>query len=157
QATFSNVKVPNGTILGAKRFWVLGLANSGLAAPASPGDSTINVRSITGITAGDTLNIDGEQRTVQTLGTAATGNATLGQPPPAGPIAVPAGSTNVAVASTPGFAVGQKVGLGFGASYETATVSAVGRPALAVSYLRANAAKGATNLKVSSVTNIGVG
>jgi len=157
QATFSNVKVPAGTILGAKRYYVLALSNSGLAAPAAAGDSTINVRSVAGITAGDTIDVDGEPRKVTAVGTAATGNTTLWQPLPEGPITVAAGATNVPVASTTGFVVGQKVGLGFGAKYETATVAAVGRPALAVSYLRANAAKGSTNLKVSSVTNIGVG
>ena len=157
QATFSTIKVPAGTTLGSHRFWTLGLANSGLAAPASAGDTAINVRSIAGMTVGDTVDVDGESRKIAALGTAATGNTTLWQPLPEGPITIAAGSTNVPVASTTGFVVGQKVGLGSGASYETATVSAVGRPALAVSYLRANAAKGTTNLKVSSVTNIGVG
>ncbi len=80
QATFSTVKVPAGTTLGS-RFYLLGLSNSGLAAPASAGDTTINVRSTTGMTAGDTIDVDGESRKIATLGTAATGNTTLWRSP----------------------------------------------------------------------------
>ena len=43
-------------------------------------------------------------------------------------ITIPAGSTNVPVTSTTGFAVGQKIALGSGANLEVATVTAVGRP-----------------------------
>jgi hypothetical protein len=157
QATFSSIKVPPGTVLGAHRFWVLGLANSGLAAPTSAGDSTINVRSTAGMSVGDTIDVDGESRKIATLGTAATANTTLWQPHPEVIKTVPAGSTNVPVASTNGFTVGQKLGLGYGPNRETATVTAVGRPGLTGAYLRANAPAGSTNLKVSSVTNVSVG
>jgi hypothetical protein len=157
QATFSTIKVPDGTTLGAHRFWVLGLANSGLAAPASAGDSTINVRSTAGMSVGDTIDVAGESRTIATLGTAATGNTTLWQPHPEVIKTVLAGSTNVPVASTNGFTVGQKLALGYGPNHETATVTAVGRPGLTSAYLRAAAPAGATNLKVSTVNNISVG
>ena len=39
QATFSAIRVPSGTKLGAKRFYLLGLSNSGLVVPAQPGDT----------------------------------------------------------------------------------------------------------------------
>ena len=58
QAIFSAVKVPAGTKLAARGFYVLGLSTSGLAVPARVGDATISVRSTTGMTAGDTISID---------------------------------------------------------------------------------------------------
>ncbi len=156
QATFSTVKVPAGTTLGAHRFYLLALSNSGLAAPASAGDTVINVRSTTGMAVGDTIDIDGESRRIATVGTAATGNTTLWQPVPEGPITSPAGSINVPVTSTTGFAVGQKLGLGSGARHEVATVTAVGRPGTQ-GRLSAAAPAGTTNLKVTSTNNISVG
>jgi hypothetical protein len=157
QAVFSTIKVPDGVTLGAHRFWLLGLSNSGLAAPASAGDTTINVRSVTGMNAGDTVDVDGESRTIASVGTAASATTTLWQPLPDGPvITVPAGSTNVPVTSTNGFTVGQKLGIGFGAHHEVATVTAVGRPGTQAR-LAAAAPAGSTNLKVTSTTNISVG
>jgi hypothetical protein len=157
QATFSTIKVPDGVTLGSHRFWLLGLSNSGLAAPASAGDTAVNVRSVTGMTAGDTVDVDGEPRKIASVGTAANGATTLWQPLPEGPvITVPAGATNVPVASTNGFTVGQKLALGYGSHYEVATVTAIGRPGTQAR-LSAAAAAGATNLKVSAVNNISVG
>jgi hypothetical protein len=80
----------------------------------------------------------------------------LWQPLPDGPITVPSGSTNVPVTSTAGFAVGQKLALGYGGTFETATVTAVGTPGVQA-YLAAAAAAGATNLKVTSTSNITAG
>ena len=58
QAIFSAVKIPAGTKLAAHGFYLLGLANSGLAVPAHKGDTTIHVRSTTGMSVGDTIGID---------------------------------------------------------------------------------------------------
>ena len=58
QAIFSTVKIPAGTKLAADGFYLLGLSNSGLAVPARAGDTTIYVRSTTGMSAGDTIAID---------------------------------------------------------------------------------------------------
>jgi hypothetical protein len=80
----------------------------------------------------------------------------LFQPLPDGPITVPAGSTNVPVTSTSGFTVGQKIALGYGRTFETATVTAVGQPGTQ-SYLAAAAAAGATSLKVTSTGGITAG
>ena len=52
------MKIPAGTKLAASGFYLLGLSNSGLAVPVCRGDSTINVRSTTGISVGDTISID---------------------------------------------------------------------------------------------------
>jgi non-reducing end alpha-L-arabinofuranosidase len=161
QAIFTTVPVAAGTTLAAGGFYVLGLANSGLAAPAGAGATTVNVRSTTGMAAGQQVRIDTgsseETRTIASVGSAATGNTTLWQPLPDGPvITIPAGSTNVPVTSTSGFTVGQKIGLGFGANYDVATVTAVGRQGTQ-GRLSAPANAGDTNIKMSSTANISVG
>ncbi len=142
QAIFSTVKIPAGTKLAARGFYLLGLSNSGLVVPARAGDTTIHVRSVTGISVGDTVSIDtgsgAEIRKIAKIGTAASNHSTLWQPVPDGPvITIPVGSTNVPVTSVSGFAVGEKIAMGYGATYpavaqgtekyEVATVTAVGK------------------------------
>jgi hypothetical protein len=171
QAIFSSVKIPAGTRLAPGGFYLLGLSNSGLAVPASAGDTALHVRSTTGISAGDTLEIDTgagmETRKVANAGTPAGNSTTVWQPLPDGPvITIPAGSTNVPVTSVAGFEVGQKIGIGYGATYpavakslekyEVVTVTEVGK-AGTQAYLTADAKAGTTNLKVSSVANISAG
>jgi hypothetical protein len=171
QAIFSAIKIPAGTKLAAGGFYLLGLSNSGLAIPAKAGSTTIHVRSTDGLKAGDAISIgtgaEAETRKIASLGTAASNHTTVWQPLPEGPvITIPAGATNVPVASTAGFAVGQKIALGFGATYpsvardlekyEVATVTAVGKPGIQA-YLAADAPAGATNIQVTSVSDISVG
>ncbi len=171
QAAFSTVTIPAGTKLGAHGFYLLGLSNSGLAAPARAGGRTVYVRSTTGMKAGDTIIIgagpDAETRRIASVGTAASDPTTLWQPLPDGPvITIGIGSGNVPVTSASGFAVGQKIGLGYGATYptvpggleryEVATVTAVGKEGTQA-YLAADAAAGATDIQVTSVDNISVG
>jgi len=171
QAIFSSVKLSAGTKLAARGFYLLGLANSGLAVAAQKGDTTIHVRSTTGMNAGDTIEIDTgsavETRKIANLGTAAGNGTTLWQPLPDGPvITISAGSTNVPVTSVAGFEVGEKIGLGYGATYpaianaiekyEVATVTSVGKPGTQA-YLAADAKAGDTNIKVTSVANISAG
>ena len=171
QSIFSSVKIPAGTKLASHNFYLLGLSNSGLAVPAHAGDATINVRSTAGMSVGDTISIGAgsntETRKIASLGTAASGSTTLWQPLPDGPIiTVPAGSSNVPVTSTSGFVVGEKIALGYGATYpavanttekyEVATVTSVGK-AGTQAYLGEDAAAGSTNIKVTSVENISIG
>ena len=171
QPIFSTVKIPAGTPaqtkLAARGFYLLGLSNSGLAVPARAGDAIIHVRSITGMQPGDTIDIDGESRRIVTIGTAAGRNTTLWQPLPDGPvITIPAGSTNVPVTSVAGFEVGEKIAIGYGASYpavakateryEVASVTAIGKPGTQA-LLGADAPADSTNIKVTSVANISVG
>jgi hypothetical protein len=171
QPVFSSVKIPAGTKLAARGFYLLGLSNSGLAVPARAGDTTINVRSTTGMSVGDTIEIDTgssvETRKIASIGTAAGNSTTLWQPLPDGPvITIPAGSTNVPVTSVTGFVVGEKIGIGYGATYptvakaleryEVVTVTAVGKPGTQA-FLGADAPAGATNIKVTSVANISAG
>ena len=171
QAIFSAVKIPAGTKLAAQGFYLLGLSNSGLAVPARAGDSTINVRSTTGMAAGNSIAIDAgskaETRKIASVGTVAGSSTTLWQPLPDGPvITIPVGSTNVPVTSASGFVVGEKIAIGYGATYptiakaqeryEVATVTAVGK-AGTQAFLGADAAAGATNIKVTTVANISVG
>jgi len=171
QAIFSAIKIPAGTKLPARGFYLLGLSNSGLAASAHPGDSVIHVRNTGGMSVGDTISIGSgsgaETRKITSLGTAASNPTTLWQPLPDGPvITIPIGSTNVPVESTSGFAVGQKIALGYGATYpavantvekyEIATVTAVGKPGTQA-YLAMDAHAGATNIQVTSVSGISAG
>ncbi len=167
QAVFSAVTIPGGTKLPAKGFYLLGLANSGLAAPAEKGDATVYLRNTTGMSMGDTVSIDAETRKIVEVGTAASNHTTLWQPLPDGPvITITSGATNVPVTSVTGFVVGQKIALGYGATYpvvansleryEVATVTAVGKAGVQA-YLATDAKAGATNIKVTSVGNISVG
>jgi len=171
QAIFSTVKIPAGTKLAVGGFYLLGLSNSGLVVPAHAGDTTIHVRNTTGMSAGETIGIGSsaamETRKIVSIGTAASNHTTLWQPLPDGPvITIPAGSTNVPVASTSGFVAGEKIALGYGATcpdvardlerYEVATVTAVGKPGTQA-YLAAEAPAGATNIKVTSVSDISTG
>jgi len=171
QVVFSTVKIPAGTKLAAGGFYLLGLANSGLAAPARKGDTTLSVRSTAGMNVGDSIGISTgsgpETRKTVSIGTAAGNSTTLWQPLPEGPvITIPAGSTSVPVTSVEGFAVGEKIAIGYGATYpavaraieryEVATVVAVGKPGTQA-YLGADALPGATNIKVTSVANISAG
>ncbi len=188
QAIFSSVEIPAGTTLAARGFYLLGLSNSGLAVPAHAGDATVYVRSTTGMSVGDVIAIGSgsgmETRRIARVGTAvgpgapespfrggrrgtSGGTTTLWQPLPDGPvITIPAGSTNVPVASVDGFEVGQKMGIGYGATYPTAanavekyevvTVTAVGKPGTQA-WLAADAKAGDTNIEVTSVENISVG
>jgi non-reducing end alpha-L-arabinofuranosidase len=171
QAIFSTVKIPAGTNLAARGFYLLGLSNSGLAVPARAGDTTIHVRRATGMSAGDTVTIDTgtgvETRKIVKVGTAASDTTTLWQPLPDGPvITIPAGSTNLPVTGASGFVVGEKIAIGYGATYpavartqeqyEVATVTAVGKSGTQA-YLAADAPAGATNIQVTSVADISVG
>ena len=170
-AIFSSVKIPAGTKLAARGFYLLGLSNSGLSIPALAGDSTIHLRSTTGMSVGDTIRIgtgpSGEARKVISVGTAASDHTTLWQPLPDGPvITIPDGSTNVPVTNVSGFIVGEKIAMGYGTTfpvvsntverYEVATVTTVGKPGTQA-YLGADAPAGATNIKVASVSDISVG
>ncbi len=171
QAIFSTVKIPAGTNLAAGGFYLLGLSNSGLAIPAHAGDRILYARSADGMSAGDTISIDtgssAETRKIARLGTAASNHTTLWQPLPDGPVlTIPAGSTNVPVESVSGFVVGQKIALGYGATYpavantvekyEIATVTAVGKPGTQA-YLATDAHAGAMNIKVTAVSDISAG
>ena len=171
QAMFSSIKIPAGTTIAPGGFYLFGLSNSGLAVPARAGDAVIHVRSTSGMNVGDTVAIDTgssvESRRIQSIGTAAGNATTLWQPLPDGPVmTVPTGSTTVPVTSVNGFAVGEKIAIGYGATYptiakaleryEVATVAEVGKQGTQA-FLGVDAAAGANNIKVTSVANISVG
>lgn len=149
--------IPAGTKLASKAYYLLGLSNSGLAAPASAGATQINVRSTTGLANGQTIDIDGETRTIINAGTAATPMTTVFIPVSTGPwITIPPGATNLPVTNASGFEVGQKIGIDIGGNYELATVTAVGKAATQTT-LAAAAAAGATQIKVEANANMTVG
>jgi hypothetical protein len=171
QAVFSSVKIPAGTKLAPKGFYVMGLSNSGLAVAAHKGDTTIYVRSTAGMNVGDTIGIDtgsgSESHKIVTIGTAAGAIATVWQPLPDGPLmTIPVGSRNVPVSSVAGFTVGEKIGIGYGATYptvsntveqyEVVTVTEVGK-AGTQTYLAAAANVGDTTIRVRNAGGISVG
>lgn len=185
---FSSVEIPAGTKLAARGFYLLGLSNSGLAVPSGKGQSTIYVRNTNGMSAGDQVEIgkgkNKEIRKIVSVGSAAglgkpkspsrfrppvePGTATtIWQPLPDGPIIkIAKGSSNIPVRNVDGFKVGEKMAIGYGATYpfvgqstvkyETVTITKVGKPGIQA-YLSAAAKAGDTNIKVSSVKNISVG
>jgi non-reducing end alpha-L-arabinofuranosidase len=171
QATFSAIQIPAGTRLASHGFHLLGLAGSGFAVPANQGDSTIYARSIAGMKEGDSIQIGigagAETRKIAKLGSAAGANTTIWQPLPDGPvITIPAGSTSVPVERVNGFAVGQKMALGYGATYpvtgkdlekyEIVTVTEVGKPG-AQTALAADAKAGDTSIRLRNAGSVSVG
>ncbi len=173
---FSEIRIPKGTKLEGNGFYLLGLANSGLAAPASKGDKVIYVRDVTGISVGDEIEVGGEKVKVTAVNKpapqaptndmrammrrVAPGTpTTLWQPLPEGPvITIPAGSNNIPVTSIEGFTVGGKMAIGYGATYpavsnklekyEVVTITEVGKPGTQA-YLAMDAYPGQTNIKLS--------
>jgi len=149
--------IPDGTKLASKGFYLLGLSSSGLAAPVGRGEKIMNVRSITGFEIGQQVNLDGEIRTIASIGTPASPLTTVFIPVSTGPwLTYPAGSTNLPVTDATGFIVGQKIGIDLGGNYEVATVSAVGKAATQTNLFVA-AESGATIIKVEANSNMTVG
>ena len=183
--SFSDIRIPSGTKLAPKAFYVLGMAGSGLAVDAAKGDNVIYVRSVAGVSPGDEIVIGKEKYTVKAVNAPVEAPVTPGRSPfgrgmqPAGSpttvwqplpgghgIEIPAGSTNIPVTSVAHFQVGQKMAIGYGTDrpavsrtlekYEVVTVTEVGKPGTQ-GYLSMDAKPGDTNIKVSSTANISVG
>ncbi|MFZ0281863.1 MAG: arabinofuranosidase catalytic domain-containing protein [Bacteroidales bacterium] len=185
---FSSINIPAGTKLAALSFYLLSLSNSGLAVSAKKGESTIYVRSTTGMSDGDIIEIGTgstkESRKIVSITAPSApeasaspfgagrrggpvGSTTVWQPLPDGPVInIPAGSTNIPVTSVAGFEAGQKMAIGYGASYpavaqaiekyEVVTITGAGKQGTQA-WLSMDAKAGDTNIKVSSVENISVG
>ncbi len=128
---------------------------STLAAPASPGDTNVQVQSASGAVPGSAFRIgaratgDLESFDVANVGTAAGAPTSLLSP--ASP-----GDTNVKVPSTTGFTVGNKILVDTGGTYESPTVTAVGTAGTQSALADATSA-GATNVKVASTANLAPG
>ena len=170
QPISSAITIPPGSKIAPHGFYLLGLANSGLAVEAKAGAKTLHLRNTTGMSAGDEITIgtgsDAETRKIASVGSAAGNRTTVWQPVPEDLITIPAGSTNLPVTSVAGFKVGEKIAIGYGATYpavsnavekfETVTVTNVGKQGTQA-YLAADADAGSTNIKVTDVRNISVG
>ncbi len=156
-ASVKLVTIPAGTKLAPHGFYLLGLASSGLAAPADAGATVINVRSTAGFEAGQEITLDGESRKVAAVGTPAAAMTTVFIPVSTGPwLSIPAGSTNLPVTSAAGFEAGQKIGLDLGGHPEVATVTAVGKAATQTTLATA-ASAGATSLRLAAAANLTAG
>ncbi len=149
--------IPGGTKLAAKGFYLLGLANSGLATSANQGTTVINVLDTAGFEIGQQINVDGEMCKIKNIGTPATDMTTIFVPVSTGPwLTIPIGSTNLPVTNSNGFNVGEKIGIDIGGNYEEATITAVGKAAT-LTNLSVEAKAGDTNIKVTANSNMTVG
>jgi hypothetical protein len=135
----------------------LGLANSGLAAPAAAGASTIKLRSTTALSPGGGIDVGGESRLVKRAGTAAAAPTKVFINVSTGPwLDFPAGTTNLPVQSADGFVVGEKISIDLGGNTEIATVTSAGKAATQTT-LAASSAPGATNIKLTALANVTAG
>ena len=151
------VTIPAGTELASRAHYLLALSGSGLAASAEAGATRINVRSTAGLEVGREIEVGGETRTIESVGTVAAPMTTVFTPVSTGPrLTVPTGSTNLPVTSAAGFEVGQKIGIDVGGIYEVATVTVVGKPGTQ-SGLSAEAVAGATTLKIDATSDLTAG
>jgi hypothetical protein len=149
--------IPAGTKLAGKSFYLLGMGSTGLVAPAALGANVIHVENATNFAAGQLVNVDGESKTIASVGTAASPMTTVYMPVSTSTkLTIPAGATNVPVTSAAGFTVGQKTGIDFGGNYEVATVTAVGKAATQTN-LASEAKAGNTTIKVLDNANMSVG
>ena len=151
--------VPASTTIAPRSHYLLGLANSGLAGPATAGATTVNLRSTTGLSPGAEILVDEERRTVKSVGTAATAPTKVFINVSTGPwLDFPAGTTNLPVHSAEGFAVGETIIIDLGAhtNTEIATVTSVGKAATQTT-LAASTITGATNIKLTALANVSAG
>ena len=148
--------IPAGTTIAPRSHYLLGLANSGLAAPAAAG-TTVNLRSTAGLIPGAEIVVGGESHTVKSVGTAAAAPTKVFINVSTGPwLEFPAGTTNLPVHSADGFIVGEKISIDLGGDTEIATVTSVGKAATQTT-LAASAAPGATSIKPATLANVSVG
>jgi hypothetical protein len=151
------ITFPSGTRLAARSHLLLGLAASGLAAPSAAGATTVNLRSVAGLAAGQVIHLDGETRGIAQVGTAASVPTTIFIPVSTGPwLTVPAGSTRLPVANAQGLAVGEKMGIDAGGHHEIVTVTAVGKAATQTTLTRP-AVPGDKTIRVANGSNLSVG
>jgi sRNA-binding protein len=151
------VTIPDGTSLAAHGFYLMGLSNSGLAAPADAGTTTLHLRSTADFAGGQEIEVENETRTVSSVGTEAAPMTMVFVPVSTGPwLVIPPGATNLPVANAARFEVGQKIGIDIGGNYEMATVTTVGKAATQTT-LSASATAGATTIKLAEVSNVSAG
>ncbi|MBN2635126.1 MAG: lamin tail domain-containing protein [Prolixibacteraceae bacterium] len=149
--------IPSNTKLAANDFYLLGLANSGLASPAAKGSTTINVLNTSGFEAGEQITIGDEKHTIKSVGTPASDMTMIFVPVSTGPwITIPAGSTNIPVINVAGFVVGQKMAIDIGGSFEEVTVTEIGK-ASTLTNLAVAAKAGDNTIKVTANSNMTVG
>jgi hypothetical protein len=149
--------IPAGTSIAPRSHYLLALANSGLAAPAAAGATTVNLRSTAGLVPGAEIAVGGESRTVKSVGTAAAPPTKVFINVSTGPwLDFPAGTTNLPVHTADGFAVGEKISIDLGGNSEIATVTAVGKAATQTT-LAVSSMPGATNIKLTALANVSTG
>lgn len=149
--------LPAGTTIAPRAHYLLGLANSGLAAPAVAGATTINLRSTAGLSPGAEVTVGGEHRIVKSVGTAVAAPTRVFINVSTGPwLDFPAGTTNLPVHSAEGFAVGERISIDLGGAAEIATVTSVGKAATQTT-LASSATPGDTTIKLAALADLSAG
>jgi hypothetical protein len=149
--------IPAGTVIAPRAHYLLGLANSGLAAPAAAGATILHLRSTSNLATGTDIVVGGESRAVTSTGTAATPPTKVFINVSTGPwLEFPAGTTNLPVHSAEGFTVGQKISIDLGGNTEIATVTSAGKAATQTT-LAASTIPGASNIKLTALANVSAG
>jgi hypothetical protein len=149
--------LPAGATIAPRGHYVLGLANSGLAAPVAAGATSVPLRSTTALSTGSAIEIDGETRVVTVAGTAATPPTKVFINVSSGPwLDFPAGTTNLPVHNVEGFAVGQPIAIDLGGHLELATVTSVGKAATQTTLARSTT-PGDTAIRLAALANISPG
>ena len=149
--------IPPGITLASRSHYLLGLANSGLAAPSAAGATTVNLRSTADLAPSTEILVGDETRTIKSVGTAAAAPTKVFINVSTGPwLDFPAGTTNLPVHSAEGFAVGEKISIDLGGNHEIATVTSAGKAATQTTLAAATTA-GATNIKLVALANLTVG
>lgn len=148
--------LPDGTTIAPRAHYLLGLANSGLAAPAASGATTVNLRSTTGLSPGAEITVGGERRTVTSVGTAATAPTRVFINVSTPWLEFPAGTTNLPVHGTDGFAVGERISIDLGGDAEIATVTSVGKAATQTT-LAASTTPGDAVVKLAALADLSAG
>jgi len=139
---------PAGTVVRAGEFLTLSQAASAVTAPAAKGSDEVNL--LYDLAVLDNVEIGGTQYRIAQRGTPAGDFTTIFTPVSTGPwMDIPAGATNIPVASVAGFAAGERMGIAFGGNYEVVTVTEVGTPSTQ-SVLSQEAKAGDTQLVIET-------
>lgn len=142
--------LPAGTVLEPGSFLLMTEAESAVSIAAPKGGNEIFLTKA--LSAGTNITIGGKAYTIKSEGAPAGQQTTIFSPVSTGPkLSIPAGATNIPVASVAGFTAGQTMGLDLGGVFETFTVTGVGTPATQ-STLTSEAKAGDTTLYIEATS-----
>ena len=144
--------IPAGTVLEPGSFFLMTEAEAAASIAAPKGGNKVFLTKA--LSAGTGVTIGGKSYTISEEGVPAGAQTTIFSPVSTGPkLSIPAGATNIPVASIAGFAAGQTMGLDLGGNFETFTVTSVGTPAVQTT-LAKEAKAGDTTLSIDVTSTL---